>query len=40
MAPEAEFEAVYQKACEDYLAAGYQTILDEKQAAISAGGYN
>ncbi len=40
MASEADFEAVYKKACEEYLAAGYQTILDDKQAAISAGGYN
>ncbi len=40
LAAEAEFESVYKEACEEYLAAGYQAILDEKQAAISSGGYN
>lgn len=39
MAPEADFEATYEAACQDYLDAGYQQILDEKQAAIDAGNY-
>lgn len=39
MAPEEEFEEVYEKACQDYLDSGYQQILDEKQAAIEAGNY-
>ncbi len=37
LAPEAEFDAVYAEAKEAYLNAGYQEILDEKQAAIDAG---
>lgn len=40
LAPEADFEATYQKAVEDYLSAGYQEILDEKTQAIEAGSYN
>ena len=39
MAPEDQFEETYKTACEEYLAAGYQKILDEKQAAIDAGSY-
>lgn len=39
MAPESDFEATYEAACQDYLDAGYQQILDEKQAAIDAGNY-
>ena len=39
MAPEDQFEETYQAACEEYLASGYQEILDEKQAAIDAGQY-
>lgn len=39
MVPEDQFDAAYQAACEEYLAAGYQTILDEKQAAIDAGAF-
>ncbi len=34
---EEEFEAMYAEACEEYLDAGYQEILDEKQAAYDAG---
>ncbi|AIQ51269.1 ABC transporter substrate-binding protein [Paenibacillus sp. FSL R7-0331] len=37
LAPEAEFDAVYAEAKEAFLKAGYQEILDEKQAAIEAG---
>lgn len=37
LAPEAEFDAVYEAAKKTYLDAGYQEILDEKQAAIDAG---
>ena len=38
IAPEAEFDgAVYEAAKKTYLDAGYQEILDEKQAAIDAG---
>lgn len=40
MAPEAEFEDTYKEACQDYLDAGYQEILDEKTQAIEAGKYN
>ena len=39
MAPEDQFEETYQAACEEYLASGYQEILDEKQEAIDAGQY-
>jgi len=39
MAPEDQFESVYEAACQEYLQAGYQSILDEKQAAIDAGNY-
>ncbi|MEK5239514.1 ABC transporter substrate-binding protein [Paenibacillus sp. FSL L8-0470] len=37
LAPEAEFDATYEAAKKTYLEAGYQEILDEKQAAIDAG---
>lgn len=40
LAPEAEFDATYEAAKKKYLEAGYQEILDEKQAAIDAGKYN
>lgn len=40
LAPEAEFDAVYEAAKKTYLQSGYQEILDEKQAAIDAGQYN
>lgn len=39
IAPEAEFDATYEAAKKTYLDAGYQEILDEKQAAIDAGNY-
>jgi len=39
MASEEDFDAVYEKACQDYLDAGYQIILDEKQVAIEAGNF-
>jgi putative aldouronate transport system substrate-binding protein len=39
MAPEADFEATYKQAVDDYNAAGYQDILDEKTEAIAAGNY-
>lgn len=32
-----EFDAKYAEYCEEYLDAGYQEILDEKQALIDAG---
>ncbi len=34
-----DFDAKYAAACEEYLAAGYQEILDEKQALLDAGSY-
>lgn len=34
---EADFDATYQEACEEYLSAGYQDILDEKQALLDEG---
>jgi ABC-type glycerol-3-phosphate transport system substrate-binding protein len=37
--PEAQFETTYTNACRQFLAAGYQEILDEKQKAINAGQY-
>ncbi|NOU78970.1 ABC transporter substrate-binding protein [Paenibacillus sp. LMG 31459] len=37
LAPEAEFDAAYADAKKSFLDAGYQEILDEKQAAIDAG---
>ena len=40
MAPEEQFEEVYKEACEEYLDAGYQAVLDEKQKAIDTGNYN
>ncbi|MBN1777534.1 MAG: extracellular solute-binding protein [Clostridiales bacterium] len=39
MAPEAEFDAVYAAACEEYLDAGYQEILDEKTILIGEEKY-
>lgn len=39
IAKEEDFEALYQQACKQYLEAGYQEILDEKQKAIDAGEY-
>lgn len=39
MAPADQFEEVYKAACEDYLTAGFQEILNEKQKAIDAGNY-
>ncbi len=36
---ESEFEKTYEDACKEYLKAGYQQILDEKQKAIDAGSY-
>ncbi len=39
MASEADFDAVYEEACQTYLDAGYQEVLDEKQEAIDAGNY-
>lgn len=35
--PEADFDATYQAACQTYLDAGYQDILDEKQALYDEG---
>ncbi|XID91192.1 ABC transporter substrate-binding protein [Paenibacillaceae bacterium WGS1546] len=40
LAPESEFDAVYEAAKQTYLRAGYQTILDEKQKAIDAGQFS
>ncbi len=40
MSKETDFEETYQKACQEFLDAGYQTILDEKTKAIEAGSYN
>lgn len=37
LSPEAEFDATYEAAKKTYLEAGYQEVLDEKQAAIDAG---
>ncbi|MBD2868569.1 extracellular solute-binding protein [Paenibacillus arenilitoris] len=37
LAPEAEFDAKYEEAKKEFLEAGYQEILDEKQKAIDAG---
>lgn len=34
-----EFDEKYAKACEEYLDAGYQKILDEKQALLDEGAY-
>lgn len=39
LCPEEEFDAKYEAAKQQYLDAGYQEILDEKQAAIDAGLY-
>ncbi|MEK4063326.1 MULTISPECIES: ABC transporter substrate-binding protein [unclassified Paenibacillus] len=40
LAPEDQFDAVYEAAKKTYLDAGYQEILDEKQQAIDAGLFN
>ncbi|SET09671.1 ABC transporter substrate-binding protein [Paenibacillus sp. NFR01] len=40
LAPVDQFDATYEAAKKTYLDAGYQEILDEKQAAIDAGKYN
>ncbi|MBD2846336.1 ABC transporter substrate-binding protein [Paenibacillus sp. IB182496] len=40
LAPEGEFDALYEDAKQTYLDAGYQEILDEKQQAIEAGQYS
>jgi putative aldouronate transport system substrate-binding protein len=40
MSPEADFEAAYKEAAQEFLDAGYQTILDEKAEAIANGTYN
>ncbi|WP_088102974.1 extracellular solute-binding protein [Halalkalibacter urbisdiaboli] len=40
LGPEEKFDEEYEKAKQHYLDAGYQEILDEKQAAIDAGQYN
>lgn len=37
--PEDEFDAKYAEACEEYLGAGYQAILDEKQSLMDEGAY-
>lgn len=39
IAPVDQFDATYEEAKQTYLDAGYQEILDEKQAAIDAGNY-
>lgn len=39
MAPEDQFDEVYAAAKEEYLDAGYQSILDEKKTAIESGAY-
>lgn len=39
LAEEADFEATYEKACQTYLDAGYQEILDEKKEQIAAGNF-
>ena len=39
MATEADFEAVYDSACQEFLDAGYQEILDEKTELIEKGMY-
>ena len=39
LAPEDQFEATYEKACEEFLSAGYDKVLAEKQEAIAAGNY-
>lgn len=36
---EADFDTTYDKACETYLDAGYQEILDEKKEQLAAGNY-
>ena len=39
MGSEEDFEANYEEACQKYLDAGYQAIIDEKKAAFDAGNY-
>ena len=39
LAPEDQFEATYEKACTEYLDAGYSEILEEKKEQIAAGSY-
>ena len=39
LAPEAQFDATYEKACTEYLDAGYAQILEEKKEQIAAGNY-
>ena len=39
MGSEEDFEANYEAACQEYLDAGYQAIIDEKKAAFDAGNY-
>ncbi|MBD5453593.1 MAG: hypothetical protein HDR30_04595 [Lachnospiraceae bacterium] len=39
MGSEEDFEANYEDACQKYLDAGYQAIIDEKKAAFDAGNY-
>lgn len=39
LAPEDQFDKIYEEAKQQYLDAGYQEILDEKQEAIDAGKY-
>lgn len=39
MGSEADFEKNYEDACQRYLDAGYQAIIDEKKAAFEAGNY-
>ena len=39
MGSEEDFEANYEAACQRYLDAGYQAIIDEKKAAFDAGNY-
>ena len=39
-ATDEEFESMYESMSQSYLDAGYQEILDEKQAAFDAGQYH
>ncbi|MCM1387044.1 MAG: hypothetical protein NC231_06940 [Bacillus sp. (in: Bacteria)] len=39
MGSEADFEANYEAACQEYLDAGYQAIIDDKKAAFDNGDY-
>lgn len=40
MAAPSDFDATYEAACEEYLNAGYQNILDEKKAAVDEGAFH